>query len=358
VNLKFPDLGIRGLVTVVPSNVRRFEDDMAGFAFSAEKSLRLKAVMGFDRHRIVEGNECASDLCVFGLRRVFDEGWADPAEIDALILVTQSPDHFLPPTSNLIQARVGLSQDCLCLDINQGCAGYLLGLIEAALLLGQEEIRTVALLTADTLSRRVSRRDRSAYPISGDAAAVTIVTRNPGGKPVHANVKMDGSRASALMIPAGGFRMPSSPETAALEDCGDGNLRSRDDLAMDGTAVFNFVQSEVPPMIDDLLLKAGAVRDDVDFFVFHQPNRFMLEKLADKLKVPRARVPSNVVEAFGNASSVTIPTNICHNLRDRLLAARLSLCLAGFGAGLSWSSMLIDVGPLAFCEIVEFPETA
>lgn len=354
-NFTFHGVSIRGVLTVVPANVRKFDDELGNFAFPPEKSLRLKSVMGFDRHRIVAGDECASDLCVFGLEKLVREGRLDPASVDALILVTQSPDQFLPPTSNLIQARLELPQECLCLDINQGCAGYVVGLVEAALLLSQESVRTVVLLNADTLSRRVSRQDRSTYPIAGDAAAVTVVVSDPASGPIHANVRMDGARAGALTIPAGGFRLPSSAETAALHDCGDGNLRSLDHLAMDGTAVFNFVQTEVPPLIEDLLTRAGATKDEVDAFVFHQPNRFMLEKLADKLRVPREKLPSNVVESYGNASGVTIPTNLCHNFGERLAASRLRLCLAGFGAGLTWGSMLLDAGPLEFCEVAEYP---
>ena len=112
------------------------------------------------------------------------------------------------------------------------------------------------------------------------------------------------------MIPAGGMRMPSTAATAAMEDVGDHNLRAKDHLRMDGSAVFNFVQTEVPPMIDDLLAAAGMPMDAVDWFLFHQPNRFMLQKLAEKMRVSPAKMPSNIVERFGNSSGVTIPMAI------------------------------------------------
>ena len=125
---------------------------------------------------------------------------------------------------------------------------------------------------------------------------------------------------------------------------------------MDGSAVFNFVMVEVPPMIESLLAAAGTTTDAVDAFLFHQPNRFMLQKLADKMKVPHEKMPSNVVERFGNSSGVTIPLAIAFNLREKLVSASIRACLAGFGVGLTWSSMLLTLGPLGFCEMIDFGE--
>src|SRR5439155_26617395 len=135
-------------------------------------------------------------------------------------------------------------------------------------------------------------------------AAITIVERDEQDSTIHAAVKTDGARSDSLIIPAGGYRLPSSPETAALEDVGDNNLRAKDHLRMDGSAIFNFVQVEVPPMIQSLLAFAGVSMDSVNYFLCHQPNRFMIQKLADKMKVPYAKMPSNVVEHFGNSSGV------------------------------------------------------
>ena len=123
---------------------------------------------------------------------------------------------------------------------------------------------------------------------------------------------------------------------------------------MDGSAVFNFVQVEVPPLIDDLLSRAGVAMDEVDYFFCHQPNRFMLQKLADKMKVPYAKMPSNIVERFGNSSGVTIPTAITHNLRDRLVREKFRVCLAGFGVGLTWGAMLLNLGKVCFNDMIEY----
>jgi 3-oxoacyl-[acyl-carrier-protein] synthase-3 len=354
VNFSFSGKRIAGVLTVLPANERSFMDDMKNFDVPEEKSLKLKKVMGYDRHRIVTGETCVSDLAVHGFRHLFDNGLVKPDELDALVVITQSPDHFIPPTSNVIQGRLNLPHDMLCMDIVQGCAGFVVGLIQAFMMLEQASIRKVALVNADVLSRKVSPRDKNSFPLIGDAACITIVEKTGDRQPIHANLKMDGTQREALIIPAGGFRMPSTPETAALEDVGDNNYRAKDNLTMNGTAVFNFVQVEVPPMIEALLQQAALPVEQVDYFMFHQPNKFMLHKLADRMRVRHERLPSNIVENFGNASGATIPTNLTFNLARPLLNGTLTLCMAGFGVGLTWASLVMSVGQFAFCEIIDY----
>jgi len=353
-NLTFSHRRISGLLAVVPANERSFVEDMANFNSPPARSLKLMKVMGYDKHRIVDGPVCASDLVCFGMEHLFASGTLARDGCDALIVVTQSPDYIMPPTSSVIQGRLGLKQDVFCLDINQGCAGFLIGLFQAFSLLEQPAVRKVALVNVDVMSRKTSPRDRNSYPLIGDAASIAVVERSGDGTPIHANLKMDGTRREALMIPAGGLRLPCSPETAEMEDDGENNFRAKDNLRMDGSAVFNFVQVEVPPMIWDLLQTAQAGMEDVDYFLFHQPNRFMLHKLADQMNVPYEKMPSNIVELYGNSSGVTIPMAIVHNLRERLLTGSIQACLAGFGVGLTWSSMLMRLGPLDFCELIDY----
>jgi 3-oxoacyl-[acyl-carrier-protein] synthase-3 len=358
VNFVFRNKRISGLLAIVPEHERTFLEDMKNFNFSESRSIKLKEMMGYDRHRIVQEGVCVSDLAVFGLEYLFNKGLLNRDDFDALILVTQSPDHFMPPTSNIIQGRLGLKQDLLCLDINQGCAGFLIGLAEAFLLLEQESVRKVVVINADVMSRKTSTQDRNSYPLIGDAASIALLERDSRDSIIYANLKMDGARNEALMIPAGGFRMPSTVQTAALEDVGDNNLRAKDHLRMDGSAVFNFVQVEVPPMIEALLTFAGTSMEAVDYFICHQPNRFMLQKLADKMKLPYDKMPMNVVERFGNSSGVTIPMTIAINFSKRLAETGLQVCLAGFGVGLTWSAMLMRLHAFRFCELVDFPDRA
>lgn len=343
------------MLIVVPEKERTFVEEMKNYNFPEARSLKLKEVMGYDRRRLVEPDVCVSDMAVFGLQRLFDRHLLKPDEIDALLLITQSPDYFMPATSNIIQGRLGLKQDMLCLDVNQACAGFVIGLMQAFMFLEQESIRKVVLINADVLSRKASPKDRNIYPLVGDATAITVIERDTENSVIHASLKMDGSRNDALIIPAGGMRLPCSAATAVLEDVGDNNLRAKDHLRMDGSAIFNFVQTEIPPLVQGLLQRVGVSAEQVDYFLCHQPNRFMLQKLADKMKIPQSKMPNNVVERFGNSSGSTIPMAIMLNVADKLTKGQILACLAGFGGGLTWTAMLMRLGNWQFCEMIDYP---
>lgn len=351
--LNFYNKKITGILAVIPDKELLFDDEMHNYEFSLETSLKLKKTMGYNAHRVFDEKLCVSDVAVFALEKLFTEHGVNKDSIDALILVTETPDYLMPPTSNVIQGRLGLKEDMICMDINQGCAGFEIGMIQAFMLLEQKEIRRVALINGEMLSRKVSKRDRNSYPLIGDALAVTIVDKSDADNEIFANVKMDGTGCFAIQIPAGGLRLPHSAETAEMERDAFGNWRSKENLVMKGDEVFMFVQKKVPPLIREILEFSGKDKDEVDFYMFHQPNQFMVNKLASALKVPKEKMPANIVGIFGNSSSVTVPLNIAYNIGSELCKRGMTLCMAGFGVGLVWSSILMEVGPLDFCQVVE-----
>lgn len=353
-DFKFVNKRISGILTILPQREVLFEDEIDNYNFSKAKSMKLKRAMGYKKRRIVENGICASDLAIHGLNYLFKNNLLEKDEIDVLLFVSQSPDHFMPPTSNIIQGELGLKEDMICLDINQGCAGFVVGLQQAFLFLEQKNVDKVVLINADVLSHKVSIRDRNSNPLIGDAASVTIVERSDDGSEIFSSIKMDGANAKVLQIPAGGFRMPSTEETSKMFEDENGNFRSLDNLVMEGYTVFNFVQTKVPPMIEEIIERSGIAKDSIDYYLFHQPNRFMLHKLADKIGIERDKMPANIVENFGNASSVSVPTNISYNLGKELINNCYKTCLAGFGVGLSWGAMVMDLGNLNFNEIIEF----
>ncbi len=351
----FQNKKISGITLVIPEKECLFTDEMHLFHTSEKRSLRLKEVMGYDRHRIVEDGVCASDLAEYGCRSLFASGQVTPQDIDALVYVSLSPDYFIPPTSRILHGRLGLRQDAHCVDLPQGCTGFIEGLLQAFMLLDQQEVGKVLLITSDVLSRKVSRQDRNSYPLIGDAAAITLVEKEDGLGRITANMKNDGTRAMALSIPAGGFRQPASAETAIPHPDEEGNLRAADHLVMRGSDVFNFVMADVPPMIEETLQRAGVEKQEIDYYFFHQPNAFMLKKLADKLGVSHERMPYDLVSTYGNSSCATIPATIVRTLRKRSDASDMRVCLAGFGVGLSWGAIVMQLGMLSFCDIVEYP---
>ena len=353
-NLKFRHKKITGLLTVLPSREIAFEDEMQNYNFSVAKSIKLKMAMGYNKHRVVEEGVCVSELCIYGLNYLFENGLLRKEDIDALLLVTQSPDYQMPPTSNIIQGKLGLGREVICMDINQGCCGFIVGLTEAFMLLEQEEVNKVVLLNADVLSRKVSKHDRNSNPLIGDAATITIVEKSDSDTTIYGSIRMDGTGADALIIPAGGMRMPVNAETSELKEDAAGNFRSLEHLVMKGDEVFNFVQREVPPLIEDLLDRAVCGKEEVGWLLFNQPKRFILHKQADKLGIPHEKMPSNIVENFGNASGATIPTNICFNIGEQLKDEKYLFCLSGFGVGLTWGALLMPVGKVDFCNIIYY----
>lgn len=353
-NFKFKNKRITGLLGVVPAREVYFDDGVDNYNFNVAQSMKLKSVMGYDRRRIVEDTVCVSDLCIDGLTYLFERDLLKKDDIDAIILVTQTPDFLMPPTSNIIQGHFGLKEDMICMDINQGCAGFIVGLLQAFMLLEQDSVSKVVLLNADVMSRKVSIRDRNSHPLIGDAASITIVESLELKNPIFANLKMDGHYSDALQIPAGGMRLPTSNLTSQIKVDVNGNYRSSENLHMKGDLVFNFVQNKVPTMIESLFSQASEDMGQIDFFLFHQPNRFILEKLADALSVDRKKMPSNLVESFGNSSGVTIPILAAVNLGEALVDQAYRTCFAGFGVGLTWGSMLLDFGHLDFCQLKEY----
>ena len=347
---KFRKKKITGILNVVPENVTSFEDEVSNYSFPAKQTLRLKKIMGYKQHRVVKPTTSTSDMCIYGFKYLLENNLIKREEIGAIVVVTMTPDYFVPPTSNIIQGKCGLSEDVLCIDINQGCVGFLVGLMQSFMLLDAMNDKKVVLFNADVLSKKVSKHDRNSYPLIGDAATITIIENDASSKDISMNLYMDGSKGETLIIPAGGSRMPCTVETAIMKDSGDGNLRALDNLKMDGAEVFNFVQTKVPPMIQEAFEEAGCKIEDIDYFLFHQPNKFMLEKLADKAGIPREKVFMNVVENYGNPSGASIPVAITHNLHRQVLERKYSCCLSGFGSGLAWGIMFIELGELDFCE--------
>ena len=220
------------------------------------------------------------------------------------------------------------------------------------MLLEHMKNRKVVLINGDVLSHKVSKRDRNDFPLIGDGCTITIL-QNGGEDEIYYEMHTDGKRGEALKIPAGAFRMPSTPKTAEMVDQGDGNFRSLDHICMDGSGVFNFVQTEVPPMLQGAFERTGKCVDEFDWFFFHQPNRFMLQKLAEKAGLPTEKLPMNLVENFGNPSGASIPITAIFNCKEELLGKKNNCCLSAFGSGLAWGVVFINIGELDHCEMIE-----
>src|SRR5712692_2548661 len=256
---------------------------------------------------VAGANETASDLGVAAGQRLFASGACAPEEIDFLLFCTQSPDYFTPTSACVMQDRLGLKTSCGAIDFNQGCSGYVYGLALAKSLIEAGTASKVLLITADTYTKFINRRDRSIRTLFGDGAAATLI------RAVEAETELvgpfvlgtDGRGANQIIVKAGGLRCPPTAETALEKEDGSGNWRSDQNLFMDGGDVFSFALRTVPPALKQLLEKAGLTLEQIDFIVPHQANKFVLERLRAKLKFPAQKFWIDM-ERCGNTVSSTI----------------------------------------------------
>ena len=343
---------VSSMLGILPETIGNFDDEVDNYSFPAKQTMRLKKIMGYNQHRLAKETSTVSDFAVYGLNYMLDNEWIKKEEIGAVVTVTLCPDYFVPHISNIVQAECDLDTDVICFDIAQGCSGFLVGLMQSFMLLEHMEDKKIVLINGDVLSHKVSKQDRNDFPLIGDGCSITIL-ENGGEDEIYYEMHTDGKRGDALIIPAGAFRKPSTPETGAMQDQGDGNFRSLDNLHMDGSGVFNFVQIEVPPMLKDVFEREGKNIDEFDWFLFHQPNRVMLQKLAEKSGLPTEKLPMNLVENFGNLSGASIPFTAIYNCKEELLSKKNMCCLSAFGSGLTWGVMFMNIGELDYCEIIE-----
>ena len=350
---EFSGKRISSMLGILPETTGYFDEEINNYSFPPKQTMRLKKIMGYDKHRLAKGTSAVSDFATHGLGYMLEQKWIAREDIGAIVVVTLCPDYFVPHISNIVQAKCDLNTDVICMDIAQGCCGFLLGLMQSFMLLNCLGNKKVVLINGDVLSHKISKRDRNDYPLIGDATTITVVENDDTASPIYFEMHTDGKRGDALKIPAGAFRMPSSAETSVMKDLGDGNFRSLDNMHMDGSEVFNFVQTEVPPMLLEAFQRTGNAIEDFDYFLFHQPNRFMLQKLAEKAGLPKDKLPMNLVENFGNPSGASIPMTAIYNCKEQLLVKKNKCCLSAFGSGLAWGVIFMDIGQLRHCEMID-----
>ena len=327
---KFFGKKISGILALLPQTEYKFEDDMKFNSLSQKQNLKLKNTMGYGRHRFFKDETYLSQVAVYGLNRLFEKGLLKKEEISALVVATTTPDFLMPATANLIAGELNLSPEIFCMDTNQQCAGFINGLFQAFM--------------PDT-------SDTSSYPLAGDAICITVVENGENDAFFHCVT--DAKDYDALVFPAMGFRKPTNEEKAKFSSSKYGGRDCLQRIHMDGQAVFQYVMQNVPKYIVQSLAYAGADKDELDYYFFHQPNKFMVDKLAQKLGVSSQKAPSNVVTFYGNSNSSTIPVCIAHNAKEQMTGGDIYKCmLAGFGAGLNYASIVTSLGKFDFCDTI------
>lgn len=298
---------------------------------------------GIHRRHIARPDEYTSDLATAAGRKLLEQRRIDPASIDYLLLCTQSPDYYLPTTACIVHESLGLRSTAGAADINLGCSGYIYALGQAKGLIESGQASNVLVITSDTYTKFVNPADKSVRTIFGDGAAATLVVADEtvGASPGIRGITYgtDGSGARHLIVPNGGLRPGVEIEPKSAVEA-RGVERSGYDLFMDGPEIFNFTLRVVPETVAKILGKTGTALEDVDLFVFHQANAFMLEHLRKKLKVPKDKFFVSIEET-GNTVSSSIPIALAEAERQGALRPDMRVMLLGFGVGLSWGGLIL-----------------
>ncbi|NLW48207.1 MAG: ketoacyl-ACP synthase III [Firmicutes bacterium] len=332
-------LHILGIATVVPRRITHISD--MGDVFGSADIERIINSSGVQSIRSVDEKICASDLCIQASEHLLSKICVDRTTIDAVIFVSQTPDYRLPATSALMQQRLGLRNDVLAFDINYGCSGYIYGLVQAAMLLSATTCNKVLVCAGDTITKLIHPKDRSAKVLFGDAGSATIIERGYENWPFH--FYTDGSGEKHLFVPAGGSRIPYHSNTCIEFTDEEGNIRTQNNLYMNGMEIMNFALKYVPLSVEGVLVESKLNKEDINAFIFHQANKLMLDFLIKKMKLPKDSAPI-ALQNTGNTGPASIPLAI--SIKWRELSEKTSLqktLFCGFGVGLSTASTIVDL---------------
>ena len=323
---------IRAICTCVPSE--RFDNLKDAKEFTQEEIRKVTAMAGISARRVADDFTTSGDLCEDAANRVMEmTGW-ERDSIDALIMVTQSPDYFTPSTACLLQKRLNLSEQCAAFDVGLGCSGYPYGLWLASMMLQNNGLKRVLLLDGETAARFAAKGDRAVSLLFGDAGSATALEASEpsdGNKSTFV-LYSDGGGYKDLIIEGGGFRdrFPEDPRKYYV--------------SMNGANVFNFTIKRVPELVHEALSFAKITAEEIDYYIFHQSNQFMIKHLMKKIGIPDRKAPL-ILKEYGNTGGVSVPLTITLGGLERPRDKTLRLLLLGYGTGLSWASALVDLGP-------------
>lgn len=347
---KIMGVSISGIASAVPELKRDISDDFN--TFGKNEVQKISQNIGVKNRYVASSNLCTSDLCFSAAKRLLSNLNCKKNTVDALIFVSQTPDYRLPSTSCILQHRLGLSTDCAAFDINMGCSGYIYGLWIASNLIANGSANRVMLLVGDTSTKLTSPNDRSVALLFGDAGTATLLEKSKTlSKTLTFAMGTDGSGSDHLIVPSGGFRHPVNKSSKIRIERENGNFRSDEDLYMNGPEIFAFTLARVTPLIRSILKASDWSIDDTDYFVFHQANKFIIEHLAKRIKLPLEKVPITM-ETYGNTSSASIPLAMSAKLSGKLRTREQKLVLSGFGVGYSWGAVSLETGPMVMPEII------
>lgn len=347
--LAIKNVSIVGISACSPCHV---EDNLDIPVFNDGEAERVIAQTGIhQKHTVPDGSLLASDLCVAACEKLLDELKWEHDTIDLLGFVSLSHDYQEPPTACILQHRLGLSENCMTIDMNQGCSGWVNGLCTISSLVSTGNIKRALLLNGDTSSLLNSPYDKEARPLFGDAGVATAIEFDELAPKMMFNFGTQGKDFAAIIRKYGGMRYPITEESLKFKEIAEHIVRRDKDCTMDGMGVFAFGMSTAPKSVKSLCETYGIDMESIDFFLMHQANRYMNEKIRKKLKMPAEKSPYSLAD-YGNTSSASIPLTIVTQCREDFEARHLKNLATAFGVGLAWGSVYFETDRIVCPEIV------
>jgi 3-oxoacyl-[acyl-carrier-protein] synthase III len=327
---------IKAISYYLPESI--LSNDMINTEFPEWSIDKIASKTGIHNRHISHETEFTSDMAIKASNRLFDEYNISPLDIDFILLCTQSPDYFLPTTACLVQNKLGIPTSAGALDFNLGCSGYVYGLAMAKGLINGGIAKNVLLITSETYSKFIHTADKSNKTIFGDAASATLISTDGFADIMDFELGTDGSGAENLIVKNGAMRNPNRNGIDVVD--GFGNTKNDNNLFMNGSEIFNFTLKSVPSLINTVLTKNNMNIDDIDMFVFHQANKFILNHLRKKLNISEDKFYI-YIEDCGNTVSSTIAIALKEAMNKNKITG--NILLAGFGVGYSWGSCVIKI---------------
>lgn len=346
--IKLSNSKISAISCVIPKNSKSLYDEKDLYDGNQKKIKRVVESSGFLNRRIADKDVTTSDMCFKAAEDLFHNLNIKRDEIDALLFVSYTPDYIMPATSYVLHKRLGLSQNCICMDMPQGCSGYVLGLYQASMLINSG-CKKVLLLVGDSFSKFTDMFLNKSAPVFGDAGSATLIEKSENSSQWFFDIKSDGNGYDAIICRNSGFRNPVKKE----DFYADGSYKY--ESAMNGGQVFDFTMKCVAPEINEVLSFSGNNAEEIDWFVFHQANKMIIQNIASELKVPLEKVPVGTMTEYGNQCGASIPCTISNYLREKLSECKnRKLLLSGFGVGLSWASVVLETGGFYCSDLIEY----
>lgn len=338
------NVALRGVTGTVPNNpVKSAELEI----FTLEDAQLFDDTVGIKNRYLAPDNVCASDLCYNAAERLIAGlGW-EKESIDILVFASVTGDYKTPPTSGILQDRLGLPTSTFVVDLPMGCCGTLFAINVAGNMLSTGTAKRALLLIGDTASRMGSYKDKSRVPLFGDAGMAMALEYDTAAEKIAIEMNTLGSGYKALMTPHGGYRNPIDKEKSFVEeDFGNGMIRAPKDALINGMDVFSFAITKPPISIKKMMEKYELTTDNVDYFLIHQANKLIIDRIVKKLKLPMEKTPYDLQE-FGNLGGASIPMLMTYNLADELQTRPLILVCSAFGLGLTWGTMVLRTQKMA-----------